>query len=64
MDQAKREELFELYSELHLTCGRAATALRLAGKPHAPQDELLARFHEEQGRAAELWSRIKAISDA
>ena len=30
MNPGDREELFELYSELHLACGWAAAALRLA----------------------------------
>lgn len=41
MHPADREELFELYWELHLTSGRAAVALRLAGSWDAPEDEFL-----------------------
>lgn len=63
MDPAKREELFELYSELHLACGRAASALRLAGNWDAPEEELLRRFRENEALAAEIWARIVAIRD-
>ena len=61
MHPAEREELFELYSELHLTCGRAASALRLAGRWDAPEDELLAMYHREEERATAIWERIMAL---
>lgn len=58
-----REELFELYSELHLVCGRAAAALRLAAHWDASEDELLERFRTEERRAAAIWKRIVALRD-
>jgi hypothetical protein len=63
MNPADREELFELYSELHLACGRAAAALRLAEHRDAPEDELMARFRIEKDRAAAIWKRIEALRD-
>lgn len=63
MTPADREDLFELYSELHLACGRAAAALRLADHWDAPEEELLARFQIEEDRAAAIWKRIVALRD-
>ncbi|HTN62349.1 MAG TPA: hypothetical protein VL147_12485 [Devosia sp.] len=63
MNPADREELFELYSELHLACGRAAAALRLVEHWDAPEDELMARFRIERDRAAAIWKRIEALRD-
>ena len=63
MTPADREELFELYSELHLACGRAAAALRLAEHWDAPEEELLARFQIEEDRAAAIWQRILTLRD-
>lgn len=63
MNPADREELFELYSELHLACGRAAAALRLAKHWDAPEDELMERFCIEEDRAAAIWKRIEALRD-
>jgi len=57
----KVEELYELYAELHLTCERAAAALRLSGHWDAPHDEMLERFHKEEARAEQIWQRIKAL---
>lgn len=61
INPADREQLFELYSELHLACGRAAAALRLADHWDAPEDELLARFQQEEARAAAIWQRIVTL---
>ncbi len=61
IDPAEREELFELYSELHLACERAATALRLAGNWDAPESELLDRFRQEETRAENIWRRLKQL---
>jgi hypothetical protein len=58
IDPEDRDELFELYSELHLSCGRAAAALRLAGNRDAPEEELIARFRLEEERATRIWVRI------
>jgi hypothetical protein len=63
MTPADREELFKLYSELHLACGRAAAALRLAEHWDAPEEELMARFQIEEERAAAIWKRIVALRD-
>lgn len=63
VDPSRRQELLELYSELHLVCGRAAAALRLAGKWDAPEDELLRRFRENEALASEIWARIVALGD-
>lgn len=63
LNPANREELFELYSELHLACGRAAAALRLAEHWDAPEEELLARFQLEEDRAATIWKRIVALRE-
>lgn len=60
---ADRAELFELYSELHLVCGRVAAALRLADRWDAPLDELLAIYSREEERAAAIWERIEALRD-
>ncbi len=61
LDPAEREELFELYSELHLACERAATALRLAANWDAPESELLDRFRAEEARAERIWQRIRQL---
>jgi hypothetical protein len=53
------EELYELYAELHLACGRAATALKLSAKWDTPPEDLMQRYREEDERAAALWARIK-----
>jgi hypothetical protein len=58
MHRSDRDELLELYSELHLTCARAASALRLAEHWDAPEEELLARFRKEEARATTIWKRI------
>jgi hypothetical protein len=55
------DELYELYAELHLTCERAAAALRLNSQWDAAQDELLEHFHKEEARAEAIWQRIKAL---
>ena len=57
------QELFELYSELHLSCGRAAAALRLSAHSDTPDDELLQRFLGEEARAARIWARIMELSN-
>lgn len=62
MDAEEIAELYALYAELHLACGRAAAALRLSGNWDAPMEELLERFHKEEARAAEIWDRIQALS--
>jgi hypothetical protein len=59
----QRDELFELYSELHLACGRAAATLRLAERWDAPENELLARFEREEDRAEAIWRRIVCLRD-
>ena len=59
----QRDELFELYSELHLACGCAVAALRLADRWDASEDELLARFVREEHRAEAIWKRIMALRD-
>ena len=61
VDPAVSEELFELYSELHLACGRAAAALRLSSNWDAPQDEMLERFRKEEAKAEAIWQRIKQL---
>ena len=61
MDPEKRELLFDLYSQLHLACGRAAAALRLSANWDASEDEMLQRFREEEARAAEIWKRIQQL---
>jgi hypothetical protein len=58
IDPEDRDELFELYSELHLSCGRAAAALRLSANRNAPEEELLTRFRNEEERAVRIWGRI------
>ena len=63
MTPADREELCKLYSELHLACGRASAALRLAEHWDAPEEKLLARFQIEEYRAAAIWKRIVALRD-
>lgn len=61
VDSAVAHELFELYSELHLTCGRAAAALRLSSNWDAPHAEMLQRYRREEARAEALWDRIKQL---
>ena len=61
VNSVDREQLFELYSELHLACGRAAASLRLADHWDAPEEELLARFQVEEERAANIWKRIREL---
>ena len=61
VDPSKAEDLYELYAQLHLTCGRAAAALRLSGNWDAPVEEMLARFHEEEARAEAIWRRIQQL---
>ena len=63
MDRATAEELQALYLELHMTCERAATALRLSANADAPIGVLLERFHSEEARAAALWKRISEIQE-
>jgi hypothetical protein len=60
LDPETLEELEDLYAQLHMTCDRAATALRLAGKSAEPAD-LLARFQQEEARAKAIWQRIAEI---
>jgi hypothetical protein len=61
LDPETAEELQELYTELHLTCERAATALRLSANWDASSDELLDRFRREEAHAAAIWKRISEI---
>ncbi len=61
VDPQTAEQLFELYSELQLTCARAAAALRLSGNWDAPMEEMLHRFHKEEARAEQIWQRINAL---
>jgi hypothetical protein len=61
VDPVSASELYTLYAELHLTCGRAAAALRLSGNWDVPHDEMLERFHKEEALAEEIWQRIKAL---
>lgn len=61
VNPADREELFELYSELHLACGRAAASLRLTDHWDAPEEELLAQFQIEEERAASICKRIREL---
>jgi hypothetical protein len=61
IDHDISEELFELYSELHLVCGRAAAALRLSTNWDAPEDEMLERFRNEEAKAEAIWRRIKQL---
>ena len=61
VEHALSEELFELYSELHLVCGRAAAALRLSNNWDAPEDEMLERFRNEEEKAEVIWRRIKQL---
>ena len=61
MERARVEELQALYGELHWTCERAATALRLACQSDAPADELLSLFRREEARAADLWRQIRSF---
>lgn len=59
-----REELLDLYSQLHLACGRAAAALRLSAHYEVPDAELMLRFEEEEHRAASIWARIRQMRAA
>lgn len=61
-DPTEREELFELYSELHLSCERAAATLRLGGHLDEADDELVRRFREEEQRATRIWRRIQKLT--
>ena len=61
LDPEIAEQLHELYAELHLTCGRAAAALRLSGNWDAPMGEMLERFHQEEALAEAIWQRIKKL---
>ena len=60
-DPRAAAELYELYAELHLACGRAAAALRLNESWDAPHDELLERFRKEEARAEAIWAQIKVV---
>jgi hypothetical protein len=61
MDRGTAETLQDLYEELHLTCARAATLLRLSATSGAPVADTLRQFREQEARAAEIWRRISAI---
>lgn len=61
IDPTKRDELFELYSELHLACGRAVAALHLASNRGVSEDERLNRFRKEEATAAGIWRRIQEL---
>ncbi len=61
LDPRLAAELHDLYAELHYTCGRAATALRLGAQSGAPSTELLLKFREEEAGAAAIWARIAEI---
>jgi hypothetical protein len=61
LDPEIADEQFELYTELHLTCERAATSLRLSANWDAPSAELLDRFRKEEAHAAAIWKRISEI---
>ena len=58
INRSEREEVLELYSEPHLTCARAASALRLAEHWDVPEEELLAWLRKEEARATTTWKRI------
>jgi hypothetical protein len=58
MDAEQARELRDLYTELHLVCGRAATLLRLGSAAGAPEGELLDMFLREEERAAAIWRLI------
>ncbi|HEY8576861.1 MAG TPA: hypothetical protein VIL88_11040 [Devosia sp.] len=62
-DPQAAAELYELYAELHLACGRAAAALRLNGNWDAPHEELLERFRKEEARAKAIWEQIKVVQE-
>jgi hypothetical protein len=61
IDPARAEELYQLYAELHLACGRAAAALRLSGNWDAPVDEMLERFRSEEATAVRIWQDIQRL---
>jgi hypothetical protein len=61
INQDSLEQLAALYRELHLSCERAAAALRLAGRDDAPVSELMDRFEMEERRAAKIWEEIRSF---
>ena len=61
VDPADLDELFALYAELHLSSGRAASALRLAAHGNAPGGEMINRFQEEEDRTGRIWARIQEV---
>jgi len=60
MNPEQIQQLQLLYRELHLTCERAAAALRMAARPGAPSSELLAKFRAEEDRAKAIWEEIRS----
>jgi hypothetical protein len=60
-DRQTREELFHLYSELQARCARAASALKLSLQWDTTGEELLARFHQEEAAASEIWRQIQSL---
>jgi hypothetical protein len=61
LDRQTREELFHLYSDLQARCARAASALKLSLQWDTTGEELLARFHQDEAAAEELWQRIQQL---
>lgn len=61
MDRHMTTELQALYEELHRTCERAATLLRLSSRSGASDDETLLEFQRQQAKATEVWRRISDI---
>jgi hypothetical protein len=62
-DRHTREELFHLYSELQARCARAASALKLSLQWDTTGEELLARLHQEEASASEIWRQIQRLKD-
>jgi hypothetical protein len=62
LDRHTREELFHLYSELQARCARAASALKLSLQWDHTGEELLARLHQEEAAANELWEQIQRLT--
>ena len=61
MDARSATDLQALYEELHRTCERAATLLRLSSYSEASDEDTLAEFRKQQDKAAELWHRISNV---
>jgi hypothetical protein len=61
LDRQTREDLFHLYSELQARCARAASALKLSLQWDTTGEELLARYHQEEAAANELWQQIQRL---